>query len=343
MALERASSLWIGGLEPYMTEDFLMRAFELMGEKPEAIKVMRNKHTGLPAGFGFCQFRDEKQAMEVLHKLNGKVIPYSQPASRFKLNHSTNTKGSTADHALWVGDLSADVDDYGLYKCFAAKYNSVQLAKVVRGSNGESRGYAFVNFTNESDYKDALVNMQGHRGLGSNPLRVSLAIPRNYNMIPGSSSGSTSSTSSLTATLASTIVQAAATGQAPVAAAAAAAGYGQYMDPSYWQQYGGWQGYGYQGYGYDQQAGYAAPYAGQMPAQPEEDEFELIEHGTTIDVDKLNKEFFDRNQDLWDAVDEVRWTPFLPEKVVPSQKTEENGTAASASSTTTATAAVAAA
>jgi RNA recognition motif-containing protein len=50
-----------------------------MGEKPEAIKVMRNKHTGLPAGFGFCQFRDEKQAMEVLHKLNGKIIPYSQP------------------------------------------------------------------------------------------------------------------------------------------------------------------------------------------------------------------------------------------------------------------------
>ena len=62
-----------------MTEDFLMRSFELMGEKPEAIKVMRNKHTGLPAGFGFCQFRDEKQAMEVLHKLNGKIIPYSQP------------------------------------------------------------------------------------------------------------------------------------------------------------------------------------------------------------------------------------------------------------------------
>ena len=123
------------------------------------------------------------------------------------MNHSTNTKGSTADHALWVGDLSAEVDDYGLYKCFAAKYNSVQLAKgillvkftvcfysqlnyfffiiVVRGSNGESRGYAFVNFTNESDYKDALTHMQGHRGLGTNPLRVSLAIPRNYNMIPG--------------------------------------------------------------------------------------------------------------------------------------------------------------
>ncbi|XP_046461963.1 tRNA selenocysteine 1-associated protein 1-like [Daphnia pulex] len=327
MALERASSLWIGGLEPYMTEEFLMRSFELMGEKPEAIKVMRNKHTGLPAGFGFCQFRDEKQAMEVLHKLNGKIIPYSQPPSRFKLNHSTNTKGSTADHALWVGDLSADVDDYGLYKCFSAKYNSVQLAKVVRGSNGESRGYAFVNFSNESDYKDALTHMQGHRGLGSNPLRVSLAIPRNYNMIPGSSS-STSSTSTLTASIASSIVQAAASGQ-PVQpqAAAAAAGYGQYVDPAYWQQYGGWQGYGYQGgYGYDGQQAYAGyGVAGQMPAQPEEDEFELIEHNTPVDIEKLNRELFERNQDLWDALDEARWTTFNPEKAVPAVKAEENG------------------
>lgn len=48
---------------------------------------------------------------------------------RFKMNHSTNTKGTNADHALWVGDLSADVDDYGLYKCFAARYNTIQLAK----------------------------------------------------------------------------------------------------------------------------------------------------------------------------------------------------------------------
>ena len=45
------------------------------------------------------------------------------------MNHSTNTKGNTADHALWVGDLSADVDDYELYKCFAARYNTIQLAK----------------------------------------------------------------------------------------------------------------------------------------------------------------------------------------------------------------------
>ena len=49
-----------------------------------------------------------------------------------------------------------------------------------------------------------------------------------------------------------------------------------------------------------------------MPAQqqPEEDEFELIEHSTPVDVEKLNRELFERNQDLWDALDEARWCPF---------------------------------
>ena len=280
------------------------------------------------------------------------------------MNHSTNTKGTNADHALWVGDLSADVDDYGLYKCFAARYNTIQLAKgtvtiylsiircflnyyfcvfktVVRSTNGESRGYAFVNFTSETDYKDALTHMQGHRGLGSNPLRVSLAIPRNYNMIPGSSSTNSSTTSSLTASLASTIVQAAAA-QNQAQSQTGTPGYGQYMDPSYWQQqqqqqqqqqpqYGAWPQYGYQGY-YEGQTYPAGQYgAGQAATnQPEEDEFELIEHNTPVDIEKLNRELFERNQDLWDTLEDSRWSPFNPEKVVPTAKTEENGTAAPA-------------
>ena len=129
----------------------------------------------------------------------------------------------------------------------------------------------------------------------------------------------------MTASIASTIVQQATQQGQPPAAAAAAAGYGQYVDPAYWQQqqYGNWQGYGYQGgYGYDpsQQGAYPAQYGagGPMPAQqqPEEDEFELIEHSTPVDVEKLNRELFERNQDLWDALDEARWCPFNPDSAI---------------------------
>lgn len=68
---------------------------------------------------------------------------------------------------------------------------------------------------------------------------------------------------------------------------------------------------------------------GQMPA---EDEFELIEHSTPVDIEKLNRELFERNQELWDVLDEARWTPFNPEKAIPNapKATEENGTAITA-------------
>ena len=53
------------------------------------------------------------------------------------------------------------------------------------------------------------------------------------------------------------------------------------------------------GYGYDGQQAYAGyGVGGQIPAQPEEDEFELIEHNTPVDIEKLNRELFERNQDL---------------------------------------------
>ena len=46
--MARDSSLWMGGVEKYMTEDFLQNAFSLMGEEEalKSIKVIKNKFTG---------------------------------------------------------------------------------------------------------------------------------------------------------------------------------------------------------------------------------------------------------------------------------------------------------
>ena len=46
--MARDSSLWMGGVEKYMTEEFLTNAFSLMGEEEtvKSIKVIRNKFTG---------------------------------------------------------------------------------------------------------------------------------------------------------------------------------------------------------------------------------------------------------------------------------------------------------
>lgn len=62
-----------------MTESFILASFERMGEKPLNVKVMRNKFTGEPAGYCFVHFENDDEAIDAMHKLNGKVIPNTNP------------------------------------------------------------------------------------------------------------------------------------------------------------------------------------------------------------------------------------------------------------------------
>lgn len=106
---------------------------------------------------------------------------------RFRLNHASTTGKPAADRefSIWVGDLSTDVDDYSLYRAFAAKYNSIRTAKVILDSSGFSKGYGFVRFANEDEQKNSLITMNGYRGLGTKSLKICNAVPRPWNKISG--------------------------------------------------------------------------------------------------------------------------------------------------------------
>ena len=69
-------------LEAYMDEGFLQSSLEQMGEhNVVSIKVMKNKFTGEPASYGFINFDNDNHALTAMHKLNGKVIPNTNPVS----------------------------------------------------------------------------------------------------------------------------------------------------------------------------------------------------------------------------------------------------------------------
>ena len=65
-----------------MDEEFLMNSLRMMGEENVlSIKVIKNKFTGEPASYGFVNFDSDPSALMAMHKLNGKIIPNSQPVS----------------------------------------------------------------------------------------------------------------------------------------------------------------------------------------------------------------------------------------------------------------------
>ncbi|CAN8026357.1 unnamed protein product [Ixodes persulcatus] len=74
-------TLWMGDIEPYMDDAFLKQAFAQMGEACLSTKIIANKLTGLPVGYGFMEFLDEATAQRILLECDGKPIPGSNPVS----------------------------------------------------------------------------------------------------------------------------------------------------------------------------------------------------------------------------------------------------------------------
>ncbi|VDI13011.1 Hypothetical predicted protein, partial [Mytilus galloprovincialis] len=175
-------TLWMGDLESDWDEEFITKGFQNMGITIRSLKIIKNKVTGLPAGYCFVDFTDKDKAQEALLKLNGKVIPGTTPVRRFKLNSAGYGKDSAPlpEYSLFVGELSDDVDDYVLYQAFAKRYRSCRSVKIVTDSSGRSKGYGFIRFTEENDQQRALIEMQHFPGISRRPIRVSLATPKRW-------------------------------------------------------------------------------------------------------------------------------------------------------------------
>lgn len=248
---------------------------------------MRNKLTGEPAGYCFVHFANDEEAIDAMHKLNGKPIPSTNPVVRFRLNNASNTGRTLLDRefSVWVGDLSPDVDDYNLYRVFSSKYSTIKTAKVILDNSGFSKGYGFVRFGSEDEMKNSLMYMNGYVGLGTKPLKICNAVPKPKGAATSTNGSSFTSGSDYT----------------------------QYYDPStYWQNYANWQNQGY----YDQSASSVntsetnngSNVTSHVPqSEKKDDSLELIDHTIAVDVEKMNREKMEQDSNLWDALESSKW------------------------------------
>ncbi|PIM97106.1 Apoptosis-promoting RNA-binding protein TIA-1/TIAR (RRM superfamily) [Handroanthus impetiginosus] len=178
--LEEVRTLWIGDLPYWADENYLRGWFSHTGEVL-SIKVIRNKITGQPEGYGFVEFTSHQVAESILQSYNGTQIPGTELT--FRLNWASSGIGERRadggpEHSIFVGDLAPDVTDYLLQETFRASYPSVRGAKVVTDPNtGRSKGYGFVKFADETERNRAMVEMNGVY-CSTRPMRISAATPK---------------------------------------------------------------------------------------------------------------------------------------------------------------------
>ena len=150
------SIIWMGDIEPNMTEQELMDYFLQFNAHPQNIKLIKDKNTDENKNYCFVYFKTIKEANSVLFKLNGRKIPGTSFV--FRLNWA-NVR-SIFNKSAYVGNLNPKVDDLKLYNLFKKRYPSVHHASVIT-ENGVSKGYGFILFNGEEEYKRSLKEMNG--------------------------------------------------------------------------------------------------------------------------------------------------------------------------------------
>ncbi|KAE9620462.1 hypothetical protein Lal_00019866 [Lupinus albus] len=182
---EEVRTLWIGDLQYWIDESYLSHCFSHTGEVV-SIKIIRNKITSQPEGYGFIEFITHAAAERVLVTYNGTQMPGTE--LNFRLNWASFGVGERRpdagpDHSIFVGDLAPDVTDFLLQETFRANYLSVRGAKVVTDPNtGRSKGYGFVKFSDENDRNRAMSEMNGVY-CSTRPMRISAATPKKTNTL----------------------------------------------------------------------------------------------------------------------------------------------------------------
>lgn len=71
---------------------------------------------------------------------------------------------------------------YVCYKCGTSSGNIVViwLVSVILDNTGFSKGYGFIRFASEEEQKHSLAHMNGFKGLGTKPLKISTAVPKGH-------------------------------------------------------------------------------------------------------------------------------------------------------------------
>jgi RNA recognition motif-containing protein len=173
--------LFVGNLNFRTTAETLGKLFEAQGEVQDAVIIASGSYS---RGYGFVNMKDEPSAHRAVaalnnYELDGRQIrieiarPRREPGERPPPRRSSfraprrfgrrqfaprrrrpPTEGPPSTTRVHLSNLPFNLTDEELKAEFAGY--SISEAVIIRGIDGRSRGYGFVEFTNEADQARAL-------------------------------------------------------------------------------------------------------------------------------------------------------------------------------------------
>lgn len=175
------STLYLGNLHPYVDDNVLREVFALFDGISE-LKVIKDRATGMSAGYGFARFFDKESAGTALDSVQGQIL-FGQP---MKVNWALQKEKEDelgSHHHVFVGDLSADVTDQTLMEAFSHCDGCSDARVMWDFATGRTKGYGFVSFVTKEQAQSAIETMDGAH-LGSRCIRCGWAQHKTESALP---------------------------------------------------------------------------------------------------------------------------------------------------------------